>query len=157
MRVCVDTAIFLDILKDEFRPFQEIFYSALSAKETLLVPAVVFAELLPQFGGDSALTASFLKDHKIQIFPLDLEGTIIAGRRWMEYLGKKSKAKCPHCGRSLSQKKHILSDFYIGGFALTHCDAILTRDRGIYRKYFSELKGYGGCLGKNVITPLKEI
>jgi len=28
-------------------------------------------------------------------------------------------------------KKHFLSDFYIGGFALTECSAILTRDRGI--------------------------
>jgi predicted nucleic acid-binding protein len=157
MRVCVDTAIFLDILKDEFRAFQEIFYSALSAKETLIVPVVVFAELLPQFGGDHALVASFLNDHKVKIFPLDLEGTIIAGRRWMEFLDKKPKAKCPHCGRSLLPKKHLLSDFYIGGFALTHCDAILTRDRGIYRKYFSELKGYGGCLGKETTTPRKGI
>jgi predicted nucleic acid-binding protein len=156
MKICVDTAIFLDILKDEFRPLQEIFYSALSAKETLMVPVIVFAELLPQFGGDRALVSSFLIDHKIEIFPLDIEGTIIAGRRWMKYLSQKTKAQCPHCGRSLSQKTHLLSDFYIGGFALAHCDAILTRDRGIYRKYFSDLKGYGCCLDKNVAVPLNE-
>ncbi len=155
MKLCVDTTIFLDILKDEFRPLQEIFYSALSAKETLLVPVIVFAELLPRFAGDRTLTVSFLKDHKIQIFPLDIEGTTIAGQRWMKYLSQKTKALCPHCGRSLLQKKHLLSDFYIGGFALANCDAILTRDRGIYRKYFSDLKGYGGCLEKNVPTPFK--
>jgi predicted nucleic acid-binding protein len=156
MKICVDTTIFLDILKDEFRPLQEIFYSALSAKETLMVPVIVFAELLPQFGGDHDLAVSFLKDHKVQILTLDIEGTSIAGRRWMEYLRLKTKAQCPHCGRSLLQKKHLLSDFYIGGFALAHCDAILTRDRGIYKKYFSDLKGYGGCLDKNVPTPFKE-
>jgi predicted nucleic acid-binding protein len=53
MQLCIDTAILIDILKDESRPFQEIFYAALSVKEALVVPVVVFAELLPQFGGDS--------------------------------------------------------------------------------------------------------
>ncbi|MEW6185741.1 MAG: hypothetical protein AB1585_08385 [Thermodesulfobacteriota bacterium] len=113
-----------------------------------MAPVVVFAELLPQFGGDRALVNLFLKDHKIQILPLDIEGTIIAGQRWMVYLKQKTKLECPHCGRSLISKKHFLSDFYIGGFALAHCHAILTRDRGIYRKYFSDLKGYGDCLKK---------
>lgn len=147
MQLCIDTAILIDILKDESRPFQEIFYAALSVKEALVVPVVVFAELLPQFGGDSKLTASFLKDHKIQVEPLDLEGVIVAGRRWIRYLKVKTKAKCPRCGHLLSQKEHLLSDFYIGGFALTKCDALLTRDRGIYKKYFPDLKGYGNCLG----------
>ena len=36
----------------------------------------------------------------------------------------------------------FLSDFYIGGFAVANCDAILARDRGIYRKYSPELQMY---------------
>jgi predicted nucleic acid-binding protein len=156
MRICVDTAILIDILKDESRPFQEIFYSALSAREALVVPVVVFAELLPQFGGDSKLTASFLKDHKIQIEPLELDATVVAGQRWMRYLKIKTKAKCPGCGYPLSLKEHLLSDFFIGGFALIKCQAILTRDRGIYRKYFQELKGYGDCLGLVAKSDLKQ-
>ncbi len=147
MRVCIDTAILLDILKDESRHSQEIFYSALSAREALVIPVVVFAELLPQFGGDSKQTDSFLKDHKVQVEPLDLEDAIVAGRRWIRYLKAKTKSKCPGCGHPLAPKEHLLSDFYIGGFALTKCQAILTRDRGIYKKYFPELKGYGDCLG----------
>ena len=153
MRVCVDTAIFIDILKDEFRPFQEIFYSALSANERLVIPVIVLAELLPQFGGDAKLTASFLKDHKIQTDPLDLEGVTVAAQRWIDYLKIKIKTKCPDCGCSLSQREHLLSDFFIGGFALTKCDAILTRDRGIYRNYFPDLKGYGDCLREKIGYP----
>jgi hypothetical protein len=40
----------------------------------------------------------------------------------------------------------FLSDFFIGGFASARCDAIITRDRGIYKKYFPDLVGYENCL-----------
>jgi len=142
LRVCVDTTILLDILKDEFRLFQEILYSALSARETLVIPTVVFAELMPQFKGDTKMVSSFLQDHKIRIESLNLDAVSIAGARWMKYLKRKSRARCPNCGKVLSTKDHFLSDFYIGGFALVKCEAILTRDRSIYKKYFPDLQKY---------------
>jgi len=37
-----------DILRDEFRPFQEKLYAALGAKEMLIAPAVVFKETLSE-------------------------------------------------------------------------------------------------------------
>jgi hypothetical protein len=134
--------VLIDILKDEFRPFQEMLYAALAAKEALLAPSVVFAELMPQFKGDTDGVTSFLKDHKISIAALDVDAVSIAGSRWLKYLKRKSKTKCPNCGHKLNKKEHFLSDFYIGGFAKTQCDAILTRDRGIYKKYFTDLKIY---------------
>jgi len=138
----VDTVVLIDFLKDEFRSFQEKLYAALAAKETLIAPTVVFAELMPQFDADARQVASFLKTHKVTIVALDLDAVTIAGTRWMAYLKRKSRAKCPKCGFRLSGKEHFLSDFYIGGFALTNCNTILTRDRGIYRKYFPELQNY---------------
>ncbi len=146
MKVCIDTMVLIDVLKDEFKPFQEMLYTALENKESLVIPTVVFAELMPQFSGDTKLLKSFLKEHKIKIEALDLNSVVIAGERWMKYLKRKSKAKCPKCGERLSTKDHFLSDFYIGGFALAGCDSILTRDRGIYKKYFPELKGYDTLL-----------
>lgn len=98
MRICVDTTILIDVLKDEFRPFQDKLYEAIASNEQLVSPSVVFGELMPQFKGDEKQVADFL------------------------------------------------SDFYIGGFALAKCDAILTRDRGIYKKYFPTLVGYADCL-----------
>ncbi len=65
---------------------------------------------------------------------------------WMKYLKKKTKVRCPQCGQKLNLKEHFLSDFYIGGFASATCNAILTRDRGIYKKYFPRLMGYEDCL-----------
>jgi len=142
LKICVDTVVLIDILKDEFRSYQETLYAALEAKEMLTAPAVVFAELMLQLGGDTDATMTFLKDHKISIEDLDLAAVSIAGSRWLKYLKRKSKVNCPNCGHRLDRKEYFMSDFYIGGYALANCDAILTRDRGIYRKYFSDLRIY---------------
>lgn len=136
----------IDILKDEFPDYQEKFYSALEKGEEFVAPAIVYAELMPQFKGDINLLNPFLKEHKISIEPLDTDSAKEAGNRWMKYLKRRTKIRCPQCGHTLDTKEHFLSDFYIGGYALTKCNAIITRDRGIYRKYFPELKGYENCL-----------
>ena len=146
MRVCVDTTILLDILKDEFRIFQDKLYTALARRENLVVPSVVFAELMPQFKGNTKQLGKFLEEHKIVSEPLDLGSVIVASESWMKYLKRKTKVKCPQCGHKLNLKEHFLSDFYIGGFASAKCSAILTRDRGIYTKYFPQLVGYEDCL-----------
>jgi len=146
LRICVDTTILLDILKDEFRNFQDKLYAALAEKETLVAPSVVFAELMPQFEGNSKPLEEFLEEHRIEIEPLDVDSTRAAAQAWIQYLKRKTKVTCPQCGLNLDLKKHFLSDFYIGGFASTKCSAILTRDRGIYTKYFPTLVGYKDCL-----------
>lgn len=146
MRVCVDTTILIDILKDEFRSFHDKLYDALARKENLVAPTVVLAELMPQFKGNSKKLVEFLEDHKIAIEPLDVDSAVSAAHAWMRYLKRKTKGKCPQCGMKLDIKEHFLSDFYIGGFASVKCSAILTRDRGIYAKYFPTLAGYEDCL-----------
>ena len=146
MRVCVDTTILLDILKDEFRSSQDFLYTALARRENLVSPSAVFAELMPQFKGNTKLLSEFLKEHKITIEPLDVDSVIRAAQAWMKYLKRKTKVKCPQCGQKLNLKEHFLSDFYVGGFASAKCNAILTRDRGIYTKYFPALAGYEDCL-----------
>lgn len=148
MRICVDTTVFLDILKDEFRDFQEKLYFALENKDDLVAPSVVYAELMPQFGGQTKLLQEFLGDHKTAIEPLDADSAAVAARAWMKYLKRKQRVVCPRCGHKLDQKERLLSDFYIGGFAVSKTDAILTRDRGIYKKYFPDLAGYQDCLKK---------
>jgi len=147
LRICIDTTILLDILKDEFRSFQEKLYTALARKEDLIAPPVVYAELVPQFEGDTRQLDIFLDEHRIAIEPLGLDSVTVAAKAWMKYLKRKSKRKCPECGHKLNFKEHFLSDFFIGGFALAKCDAILTRDRGIYAKYFAQVVDYEGCLG----------
>lgn len=142
----MDTTILIDILKDEFRDFQDKLYIALSRGEEIVAPSVVFSELIPQFKGNVRLLREFLQEHRIQIEPLDTDSAVAAAEGWMKYLKRKTKVKCPQCGHQLNTKEHFLADFYIGGFALAKCNAILTRDRGICRKYFPHLAGYEDCL-----------
>jgi len=146
MRICIDTTILIDILKDEYRSYQDRLYAAMAAGEELAIPSVVYAELLPQFEGDTVTLDEFLKEHKLRVEPLDIPSVISAATSWMTYLTRKGKVKCPQCGHALAHRAHFLSDFYIGGFASARCDAILTRDRGIFRTYFPELAGYDDCL-----------
>jgi predicted nucleic acid-binding protein len=102
----------------------------MARKEDLIIPTVVYAELMPQFEGKTDLLDQFLKEHKIVIEPLGLDSVVAAAQAWMRYLKRKGKMTCPQCGHQLNIKKHFLSDFYIGGFASATCAAILTRDRG---------------------------
>jgi predicted nucleic acid-binding protein len=89
LRICVDTTILIDILKDEFRPFQEKLYEAIEKNETLVTPSVVYGELMPQFRGDEKEASAFLADHKIEIEPLDKQSVAAAVRAWIKYLPMK--------------------------------------------------------------------
>jgi hypothetical protein len=60
LRICVDTTILIDVLKDDFRPIQEKLYQAIARNEQLVSPAVVFGELMPQFKGDEKQVADFM-------------------------------------------------------------------------------------------------
>jgi hypothetical protein len=126
-------------------PFQEKLYEAIVRSEQLVSPAVVFGELMARFKGNGKQVAEFLSDHRIAVEPLDTRSVSAAAKSWLNYLKRKEKVICPGCGRDLLPRLHFLTDVYIGGFASATCDAILTRDRGIYRKNFPGLVGYEGC------------
>ena len=146
MKICVDTTILIDILKNENPEYQDKLYLALNRNETLLAPVIVYGELIPLSKNNTSLLDEFFKDHRISIEPLGIPSVVEAATRWTHYLERKPKMKCPHCRQVLEQRAHFLSDFLIGGFATAECEAILTRDRGIFKTYFPELKGYENCL-----------
>jgi len=47
---------------------------------------------------------------------------------------------CPQCMAMLTKRLHVLADFLIGAHALVHADCIISRDLGVYRTYFNDLK-----------------
>jgi predicted nucleic acid-binding protein len=56
------------------------------------------------------------------------EAATIAGTLWQEYRRQARGAR-----------NRIVSDYLIGAHALLRADTLLTRDRGFYRRYFSNL------------------
>lgn len=94
---------------------------------------------MPQFSGNRKELLTFLGDHRVSVMDLDLESALVASGRWIKYLKKRTIKHCPSCNAPVPGRDQILADFLIGGFALIHCDRLLTRDRGIYKTYFSDL------------------
>lgn len=60
--------------------------------------------------------------------PISKEAADLAGQLWRKYR------------QTQGRRERIIPDFLVGAHAHLQADAFLTRDRGFYRSYFSELK-----------------
>jgi predicted nucleic acid-binding protein len=154
MITAVDTNIILDVLIPD-EPFCESSKEILDlhlVKGKLIICEVVFAELASQFSSESELK-TFLAETGIRLEYSNQKSLYIAGTRWVTYAGKtkKDRLSCPHCGqrftatcpqcrKPVTRRLHVLADFLIGAHALVNADCMLTRDLGIYKTYFNDLK-----------------
>jgi predicted nucleic acid-binding protein len=154
MITAVDTNIILDVLIPG-EPFGESSKELLDrhlSKGNLILCEVVFAELAARFSSEEEL-ASFLADTRMNLIYSDEKSLYMAGSRWAEYARKSAKnqfscgkcghafeATCPQCKAVLTKRLHVLADFLIGAHALVQADCILSRDLGVYKTYFSDLK-----------------
>ena len=154
MITAVDTNIILDVLIPG-EPFSESSKELLDrhlSMGNLILCEVVFAELAARFTSEEEL-ASFLADTRMNLVYSNEKSLYIAGSRWAEYARKSAKnrltcgkcgyafeATCPQCQAVLTKRLHVLADFLIGAHALVQADCILSRDLGVYKTYFSDLK-----------------
>jgi predicted nucleic acid-binding protein len=154
MVTAVDTNIILDVLipGEPFgEPSKELLDRHLSQGK-LIVCEVVVAELAAWFASGSELT-SFLADTRISLVHSREESLHVAGSRWARYAKTNAKGRfacgqcghvfvpaCPECGAALTKRRHVLADFLIGAHAVVQADCILSRDLGVYRTYFRDLK-----------------
>ena len=154
MITAVDTNILFDILipgESHAEASKKLLDKHLTSGKLILCE-VVFAELAARFPSEQELK-TFLAETGMRLVPSNEKSLHMAGVRWAEYArrstrnqfscsecGKSFPIHCPHCKAVLTRRQIVLSDFLIGAHALEQADCLLSRDLGIYKSNFGDLK-----------------
>ena len=129
MITAVDTNVLLDVFRPDPRhgPQSADWLHRAYDDGAIVVCDVVYAELVPFFGDRMTLDRA-LREVNATLSPIDSAIAYEAGMRWMRYR------------RAGGPRTRIVADFLIGAHALAAADTFLTRDRGFYATYFSDIK-----------------
>lgn len=134
MKTAVDSSVLLDVLgaDERFGARSRVALKAAYDAGALVACEVVLAEVRAQFPSDEAFEEA-LAPLGLACEPAGRETAAAAGRLWRE------------CRRtSTTGRDRLVADFLVGAHGLLQADALLTRDRGFYRRWFR---------GLNVIDP----
>ena len=124
----VDTNVLLDVFLPDPKWGQKskIRLEQSFNQGSLIINEIIYSELTPQFSS-KALLDDVLKTLSIRIVSLNLKAAYHAGRIWKNYR------------KAGGRRNRILADFLIGAHAEIEAEQLLTRDRGFYKKYFSDI------------------
>ena len=104
-----------------------------SSNGRLIIPAMVFAELLACPGRDRTFLEKFCADTGIAVdWEITREFWIAAGHAFQTYANRRKAQRS-------GGPRRILADFLIGAYAVKKADQLLTLDEGIYRAAFPAL------------------
>lgn len=129
MITAVDTSVLLDVFAadpEHLAASQDALRRCIRDGKLILCD-VVLAELRPCFPRRETLLRA-LDTLGAEYSPVPQEAALLAGEAWMKY--RKSGGK----------RERLVPDFLIAAHAQTTAERLLTRDRGLYKRWFAGLK-----------------
>lgn len=156
MVTAVDTNVLVEILGGGRRAEDaQVALAKCAARGSLAICGPVYGELLVGAPSGEALD-QMLQRMRIGVdWRLDKDVWSACAEAWRSYLdnrrkqgnayfcpscGEVNQFSCKQCGQPATAPRHVLNDFLIGGHAAVYAGALLTWDRGIYKRYFPDLQ-----------------
>lgn len=128
MITAVDTNILIDIFgaNPEFGRRSLESLKLCAAKGAIIACDIVWVESATAFAtSEQCLTA--MKKISVEFSPTEEKDLWLAADAWRSYRNNGGK------------RERVVADFLIGAHALNQSQRFLTRDRGFYHQYFSDL------------------